>query len=261
MDSFRSDGLNIAYGVDGPEDAPPLVLLNSLGTNLHMWDAQAEMLSRTLRVIRCDNRGHGSSDTPEAPCTIENYGDDLLTLLNVLGIARAHICGLSLGGMIAQWCVIYHPERVLSATLANTAARIGSEALWDTRIEAVRSGGIAAIREATLSRFLSEGYRRDHPENTLQISEMLMATSQVGYIAACMALRSADLRALVPGITIPTLIISGELDESTPPAQARELHTAIAGSKLIIFPATAHLSNVEHPEEFSHHVLEFINHT
>ncbi len=258
MNVFLSDGLKLAYRVDGPEGAPPLVLINSLGTNLHMWDAQTALLSPTLRVIRFDNRGHGASDVPAEPCTIEQYGGDVLALLDTLGIARAHLCGLSLGGVIAQWCAIHHPERVISATFANTAARVGSEQSWDARIEAVQTGGIAAIHTAVMSRFLSESYRLSQPENTQQISTMLMTTSQAGYIAACMALRSADLRALVPGIHIPTLILAGELDESTPPFQAQELHAAIADSELVIFPATAHLSNVERPQDFSTCLLDFI---
>ncbi len=258
MHFFLSDGLKIAYCVDGPEDAPPLVLINSLGTNLHMWDAQADLLGHTLRVIRFDKRGHGASDASAGPCTIEQYGGDLLALLDTLGIERAHICGLSLGGMIAQWCAIHHPERVISATFANTAARIGNEQSWDARVEAVQIGGIAGVRAAVMGRFLSEGYRHSHPENTRKISAMLMAVKPTGYIAACLSLRTEDLRPLVSGIRVPTLILAGELDESTPPSQARELHAAIPGSKLIVFPATAHLSNVERPEEFSACVLEFV---
>jgi 3-oxoadipate enol-lactonase len=261
MDRFLSDGLRIASRVDGPEDAPPLVLLNSLGTNLHMWDAQVEQLRNTLRVIRLDTRGHGASDTPTEPGTIEHYGRDVLALLDTLDIGRAHICGLSLGGVIAQWLTIYYPERVLSATFANTAARIGDEATWDARIAAVQGGGLAAIREAVLARFLSAAYRQNHPWETQRIGEMLLNTSQFGYIAACTALRTADLRALVSGIQTPTLILAGELDESTPPSQARELHAAIANSQLFIFPATAHLSNIEHPIEFSKLVLAFITQT
>lgn len=257
MHTFLSDGLQIAYRSDGPENAPPVVFVNSLGTNLHMWDTQAIPLSRSMRVLRFDNRGHGSSAVPTEPYTIENLGKDLLTLLDTLGIAQAHICGLSLGGVIAQWCAAHHPERVLSVVLADTAARIGNDQMWDTRIETVRRGGIAAIHNATLARFLSEGYRRNHPESTQQISQMLMAIEPVGYIAACAALRAADLRPVVSSIRVPTLILVGELDESTPPAQARELHTAIAGSKLAIFPGAAHLANVEQPAEFNTYLLAF----
>ncbi len=258
MSIFHSDGLALAYHIDGAQDAPPLVFLNSLGTNLHMWDAQAAALKSDWRVIRYDNRGHGESQAPAGVCTIEHYGRDLLALLDTLQIARAHLCGLSLGGVIVQWVAIHHPERVRSITLANTAARIGSEATWDARVAAVQSGGLAAIREAVLSRFLSEGYRQSHPAVTRQIGEMLLKCDQQGYIAACLALRSADLRSQLPRIQAPALILGCELDQSTPPAQAQELHAALAGSQLHIFPATAHLSNIEHPQEFSERLRAFL---
>ncbi|HEY0753106.1 MAG TPA: 3-oxoadipate enol-lactonase [Ktedonobacteraceae bacterium] len=261
MPVFLAEGLKIAYRVDGPEDAPPLVLINSLGTNLHIWDTHTEALSSTLRVIRFDERGHGASEPPSGPCTIEQYGNDLLTLLDTLGIARAHLCGLSLGGVIAQWCAIQHPERVLSATFANTAARIGNEQIWDERVAAVQAGGLASILEAVIARFLSANYRLTHPAETQRISEIVMTTSPTGYIAACLALRSADLRPYVSSIHVPTLIIAGELDVSAPPAQAEELHAAIPGSKLIIFPGVAHQSNIERPAEFSAYVLEHLQGT
>ncbi|HEX7734137.1 MAG TPA: alpha/beta fold hydrolase, partial [Ktedonobacteraceae bacterium] len=215
MDFFDSEGLKIAYRVDGPEGAPALVLINSLGTDLHMWDAQVEPFSGELRVIRFDNRGHGASEAPEGACRIEQYGGDLLTLLDTLGIERAHLCGLSLGGVVAQWCAIHHPERVISATFANTAARIGSEPIWDARVEAVQNGGLASILAMVISRFLSEDYRENHPDETQRISEMILNTSPAGYIAACLSLRSEDLRPLVSRIHVPSLVIGSELDEST----------------------------------------------
>lgn len=251
MAIFHSDGLQLAYRIDGVEDAPPLVFLNSLGADLRMWDTQAAALKSDWRVIRYDNRGHGESQAPEGACTLEQYGRDLLALLDTLKIERAHLCGLSLGGMIVQWFAIHYPARTRSITLANTAARIGSEAIWDARVAAVQSGGLAAIREAALKRFLSEGYRQEHPAITQQIGEMLLHCDQQGYIAACLVLRSADLRPLLSRIQAPALILGSELDESTPPAQARELHAALPGSQLAIFPATAHLSNIEQPAAFS----------
>jgi pimeloyl-ACP methyl ester carboxylesterase len=147
---------------------------------------------------------------------------------------------------------------VSSITLANTAAHIGSEAIWDARVAAVQAGGMAAIREAVLSRFLSAGYRQSHPAVTQHIGEMLLNSDQQGYIAACLALRAADLRPQLFRIQASALILGGELDESTPPAQAQELHAALPGSQLYIFPATAHLSNVEHPEEFSQRLRAFL---
>lgn len=258
MSFFLSEGLKLAYRVDGPQGAPALVLINSLGTDLHMWNAQVELLKQDLRIIRFDNRGHGASEAPAEACSVAQYSGDLLALLDTLAIERAHLCGLSLGGVIAQWCAIHHPERVISATFANTAARIGDEPIWDARVEAVRSGGLPSILDMVISRFLSAGYRQAHPAETQHISEMILNTSPAGYIAACLSLRSEDLRPLVPGLRLPSLVIGGELDESTTPAMVSALHAAIPGSKLVIFPAVAHLSNIERPEAFSEHVLEHI---
>ncbi len=258
MNFFVANGVRIAYHINGPEDAPTVVLVNSLGTDLHMWDPLVAPLSQHFRVLRYDFRGHGASDVPPGPYTIEQFRLDLLALLDTLQIERAHICGLSLGGIIALSFVSQYPERVIRAVFANTAARIGTEEAWDARIDTVRKGGMAAIRDAVLARFLSTGFRQRHPEVAQKIGAMVEATNPVGYIGACAALRDADLRGTISTIHAPSLILGSELDESTPPSQAEELHAAIAGSKLVIFPQTAHLSSVEQPEAFSEHVLHFL---
>lgn len=258
MNFFTSSGIQLAYQVDGPADAPTLVLVNSISTNLHMWDAQVELLSSKLRIVRFDARGHGASAVPAGPYTIEQFGLDLLSLLDELRIERANICGLSLGGITALWFALAYPHRVAHTVFANTAARIGTTESWDARVEAVKTGGMSAIRDAALGRFLSAHFRQQHPETARQISDMIDATNPIGYIAACAALRDADLRARVHQIRTPSLIIAGALDESTPPSQSHELHASIPGSQLIVFDETAHLSNVERPDEFSEYVLSFL---
>lgn len=261
MNFIASNGVRLAYRVDGPDDAPTIVMVNSLGTNLRMWDLQVAHFSRTLRVVRYDCRGHGGSDVPAEPYTIEQLGLDLLALLDTLQIERAHVCGLSLGGMIALWFAARYPDRLARAVFANTAARIGTEEIWNARIEAVRTGGMGAVRDVVLARFLSEGFRQRHPEVVRQIGEMVEATNPVGYMGACAALRDADLREILAAIRAPSLIIAGTLDEATPPSQSRELHTAITGSELVVLREAAHLSNVEQPEEFSKAVLAFLVHS
>jgi len=258
MNYFTSSGTRLAYQIDGPADAPTLVMVNSVGTNLHMWDAQVARLSYALRIVRFDTRGHGASAVPDGPYTIEQLGLDLLALLDELQIDRANICGLSLGGITALEFTIAYPHRVARAVFANTAARIGTTESWNARIEAVKTGGMAAIRDTVLARFLSQNFRQQHPETTRQIGDMIETTNPVGYISACEALRDADLRARVHEIRTTSLIIAGALDESTPPSQAQELHNLISGSQLIIFDETAHLSNVERPDEFSEYVLSFL---
>jgi len=262
MNFFTSfDGMRLAYQIDGPDDAPPLVLVNSIGTNLHMWDAQVELLSSRLRIVRYDTRGHGASDVPVGPYTLDQLGLDLLALLDELRIEQANICGLSLGGITALWFALAYPHRIARAVFANTAARIGTTESWDTRIEAVQTGGMAAILDAALARFLSANFRQQHPETTRTIRTMIEATNPVGYIAACAALRNADLRARLHKIRTPSLILGGALDESTPPAQSHELHAGISGSQLTIFDDVAHLSNVERPNGFSERVMSFVMNT
>lgn len=258
MNFLTANGIRLAYQIDGPEDAPVLVLVNSLGTNLYMWEPQIAQFSRALRVVRYDVRGHGASEAPLGAYTIEQLGRDLLGLLDALQIERAHICGLSLGGMMALWLAANAPERVARAVLANTAARIGTAENWTTRIALVSAGGMSAVGEMVLARFLSERFRRQHPEVALQMRDVLEATTPQGYIGACAALRDADLHTTLPAIHVPSLIIVGEEDEATPPAQAQDLHSAIKRSELVVLHEAAHLSNVEQPEAFSRAVLAFL---
>ena len=259
MNFVTPDGIRLAYQVDGPENAPTLVMVNSIGSNLHMWDAQVERLSHALRIVRYDTRGHGASDVPADPYTLEQLGLDLLALLDTLHSEQANICGLSLGGITALEVAIAYPHRVARAVFANTAARIGTTESWNARIEAVQTGGMAAIRNTVVARFLSTNFRQQHPETTQRIGDMIEATNPTGYIGACAALRDADLRTRIHEIRTPSLILGGALDESTPPSQSHELHAIISESQLRIFDATAHLSNVERPDEFSEYVLSFLN--
>jgi 3-oxoadipate enol-lactonase len=253
------DGERLSYRLDGPENAPVLALVHALGTNLGVWAPQMDALSARFRVLRHDMRGHGRSALSPGPVTIERLGRDLLALFDRLDIMRAHVCGLSLGGMVTLWLAAQHPERVDRAVLADTAARIGSVDSWEERIAQVRSGGMASIREAAVARFLGESYRLGHPDVARALGEMLEATSPAGYIAACAALRDADLRPSIDEIRTPSLIIVGALDPSTPPAQSRELHEAIRGSELEIIDAAAHLSNVEQAAVFTDHLLRFLD--
>ncbi len=259
MNFVTTDGIRLAYQVDGSENAPTLVFVNSIGSNLSMWDAQVEHLSHALRIVRYDTRGHGASDAPPGSYTLEQLGLDLLALLDELQIEQANICGLSLGGITALWLAIAYPHRIARAVFANTAARIGTTESWDARIEAVRTGGMTAIRDTVLARFLSANFRQQHPETAQEIGNMIESTNPVGYIGACAALRDADLRAKISAIHTPSLIIGSALDESTPLAQSHELHASISYSLIKIFNDVAHLSNVERPDEFSDYVLSFLN--
>jgi 3-oxoadipate enol-lactonase len=252
------DGTRIAYRVDGRADGPPLLLINSLGTDLRMWDAQVGPLGQDLRVIRFDCRGHGRSSPSGEPVTLERLGRDALALLDHLRVERAHVCGLSLGGVIALWLAAHHGERVDRAVFANTAARIGTAEGWGARIEALRAGGMAAMRDTVVARFLGPAFRARHPATARLIGDMLEHTDPATYIGACEALRDTDLGSVVASIRAPSLIVAGALDEATPVRQAEELHAAIADSQLAVLAGASHLSNVECAEEFTARVRRFL---
>jgi 3-oxoadipate enol-lactonase len=254
------DGVHLAYRVDGAgADAPAVVLLHSLGTHMGMWAPQVGPLARRFRVVRYDCRGHGASDVAAGPLTVERLGRDVIALLDHLEIERAHLCGISLGGLTALWLAVHRPERVDRVVLANTGARIGSAESWDARIAAVERGGMAAVRDAVLARWVGEAFRASHPDVARVLGEMLDLTPPAGYVAACRALRDADLRADARTVRTPTLVVAGERDESTPPALGEELHAAIPGSALVVLPDAAHLSNVERPDEFTAIVARFLS--
>lgn len=252
------DGLALHYRLDGAPDGPALLFSNSLGTDLSMWDAQVDVLSETFQIVRYDIRGHGGSGVPAGPATLERLGRDLLALLDQLQLARAHLCGLSLGGLTAQWLAVHHPERVNKLVLSNTAARIGSVASWEARIASVEAGGMAAIADAVLARFFSPSFRVAQPETVDRYKASLLATDPTGYTACCAALRDADLRPLVGGIAAPTLVVGGALDEATTPAQAAELHRAIRAGELAVLEGASHLANVERPDSFTGLLRRFL---
>ena len=248
----------IAYRVDGQADGPAIVFSNSLGTDHRLWDRQMPAVAERFRVVRYEACGHGVSDLPRGPVTIERLALGLIALLDHLGIDRAVVCGCSLGGVIALWLAVNRPERLTGAVLANTGAKIGTNESWDARIAAVRAGGTGAVRDQVLRRFLTPEFRARDPETTAVIGTMIGATNPDGYIAACEALRATDLRAEASGVRVPVLIVGGERDQSTPPELSRELHASIGGSELVMIADAAHLSNVEQPALFNAALVRFL---
>jgi len=248
----------MAYRVDGPNDSPAIVFINSLGTDHRLWDAQVRTLIPTYRVVRFDFCGHGASEPPRGPVSIASLGTDVIALLDHLGIERAHVCGCSLGGMMALWLAAERPGRVASAVLANTGARIGTVDSWNARIETVRREGMEGVADSVLKRFLSAAFREREPRTAAKIGAMIRATDPRGYIAACMALRDADLDEIVGHVGVPTLVVAGALDAATPPSLGQQLHAGIDGSRLAIIPDAAHLTNVEQPEAFNAALANFL---
>ena len=243
------DGVGIAWQVHGPDHAPPLVLVHSLGLDSQMWKPQVEALSNDYRIVVMDLRGHGRSGAPSGPYSIERLALDVLAVADAAELERLH--RVSIGGQVAQWLALECPQRLSALVLANTAARIGTAESWAERIAAVASGGLEPLAPTVLDRWFSAGIEDRAPRHYAYARERFLTTSPVGYVGCCAALADSDLHQRVGDIGAPTLIIVGSEDVPTPPAQARELHEAIGGSELRIIEGAAHISSLDAAETFT----------
>lgn len=258
MTMVSSEDAQLRYEHVVRPGAPALLLINSLGTSLEMWDDQIEKLHEHFEVVRYDVRGHGrSSAGSRRELTIEQLARDALAVLDACGIVRAHLCGLSLGGMTAMYIARHWPDRVLKAALCNTSPHMPPASAWNDRIEQVRQAGTASMTEGVLSRWFTPEFRAAAPERVERVRQMLLATSPEGYMACCAAIRDMDLREAIKGITATTLVIGGTRDPSTPPPHAELIAQSIAGAKLKMLES-AHLSNIEQADEFTRTLLEFL---
>jgi 3-oxoadipate enol-lactonase len=242
--------------VDGPENAPVLVLGNAQATSTAMWEPQLAALTERFRLVRYDHRGHGGSPVPDGPYTLADLGTDLLALLDKLGLERVHLGGLSLGGMVAMWVAAHEPSRVDRLALLCTSARFGPPELWERRIETVRAHGIESIAETLLARWFTPEF--DKPDIIGWARSMLTATPAAGYMGCCAAIQAMDLRPVLGAITAPTLVIAGAADPATPPEHARVIAAGIPGARLEIVPDAAHLANVERPEAVTALLLDHL---
>ena len=251
---FRN--LRMHYELDGLEDGQALVLSHSIGTTTEMWKHVAPDFAKQFRLLNCDTRGHGGSSVPDGPYSIEELGSDVLALLDSHGIERCIFCGLSLGGMIGIWLGIHAPERLEKLILANTAARIGTNESWNARIRTVQQGGMVSIADAVMERWFTRAFRKASSAAVAPVRQMLLDTSPKGYVACCAAIRDADFTANLNAIQTPTLVIAGDSDPATTPADGRLLAQNIPGARYLELE-TAHLSPIENPAGFSAAVLEF----
>jgi 3-oxoadipate enol-lactonase len=257
MPTIDIEGAKLNCRVDGPPEAPAVVLSNSLGTDLSMWDAQMPALSARFHVLRYDTRGHGASAVTPGPYTIGELGRDVLMLLDAVKIRRAHFCGLSMGGMIGMWLGVHAPDRIGRIVLANTAPKIGTPEMWNQRIDTVREGGMESIADILLERWFTAGFRARAPEPVARLRAMLTATPAEGYMACCAAVRDMDQREAIAAIRHPTLVIAGTHDPVTPPAEGRAAAERIRGAKYLELDA-AHLSNIEAAERFTTELIGFL---
>jgi len=257
MPMIDADGCLLNVSVEGRDGGPTLMLSNSLGTTLQLWEPQMAALTKFFRVIRYDRRGHGKSGTPPGPYSIADFGKDALAILDDLNIARTHWCGLSIGGAVGQWLAANAPERIDRLVLANTICHVADPAPWHARIKAVTEKGLDVIADETMVRWFTEEFREREPQTVSRIRAMLASTPAAGYAACCAALADLDLREALPRIKAQTLVIAGRYDMSAPLQMAATIRAGIPGASLTILEA-AHISNVEAPYGFNEALTGFL---
>jgi 3-oxoadipate enol-lactonase len=252
-----SGGATICYEMDGDPAAPVLLLINSIGSTREMWARQMAAFTSAYRVIRYDARGHGRSSVPHGAYTLDQLGGDALALLDAAGARTAHVCGLSLGGITAQWLALNAADRVGRLVLANTAARVGTVESWTERIELVHQKGMSAVADVAMPRWFSPAFHARDRETVHAFRAMVQNCPADGYLGCCAALRDADLRDQIGRITAPTLLVASSADTATPPDGLEFIRERVAGAQLVTFDS-AHLSNVECADEFTAAVLDFL---
>jgi 3-oxoadipate enol-lactonase/4-carboxymuconolactone decarboxylase len=258
MPFLTSSTHRIYYRDQGSTDRPVIVLSHSLGCDHGMWDAQAADLSPHFRIVRYDTRGHGATSTSPGDYTIAQLGQDVLTLVDALGIERFAFCGLSLGGMIGQWLGANAPTRLTQLVLANTTARLTDPSTMEARRKAVLDGGMPAIADMVMGRFFSAPVLASNTPIVQSTRRTLLATDPAGYAGCCAAIRDMDQRPLLRSIATPTLVISGDHDVAMPwDDHGAQLASVIPGAKAVRLPA-AHLSNLERPRSFVSALFEFL---
>lgn len=251
------DGCRIACEFRPRPEASVLVCSPSLGTTMHLFDAQVAALGDRFGILRYDPRGHGGSDVPAGSYSLDRLGRDVVQLLDAFAIAQAHFIGVSLGGMTGQWLGYRAPERLHSLTLANTSAYMGPPSGWAERIAVVLDKGMEPMVEPVIERWFTPHFRKQSPADVARISTMLQATDPLGYAGCCAAIRDMDMRAILELVRCPTLVIGGSHDPATPPEHAELLGRAIPAATLANLDA-AHLSNIEQATAFNALLTEFL---
>lgn len=244
-------GLVVSYRTEGEEDAPRLVVLNSLGTDYRIWDGLVRALGDRYRILRYDERGQGLSDSPPGPYSIADHSGDLLALLDAVGWGPTLLCGLSIGGMIAMDASARRPGAVRGLVLADTADVIGPRSFWDARMRQVREGGLERIAQPVMERWFGASFRRSRPAEARGWANLLAGASPDGYLGSCSALREADLSSSLPLIRAPALCVCGSEDLSTPPSSVKSLASRLPDAEYVEIEGAGHLSPVERPLEFA----------
>ncbi len=252
------NGTTIRYRLSGDPSGPVVIFANSLGTDLTVWDDVATRLPDRFSLLGFDKRGHGLSALPAGSVTIQDYASDLLGLADHLGLTTFVVCGVSVGGMIAQATAAAAPGRVRGLVLCNTGAKIGPPEIWSDRIAAVEKGGLEPLADAVMERWFTPAFRENNPEKLAGYRAMLSRTPALGYAATCAAIRDADLTAATSALSVPTVCIAGEGDLATPPALVRSLADLIDGAAYHELPECGHIPSVEQPEICADIITRFL---
>jgi len=260
MPVIDANGVPIHVQVEGPERAPILILSNSLGTTLHMWDKQVGPFMEHFRVVRFDRRGHGKSGLPKGPYSMDLLGRDVLAIMDGLNIAKANWCGLSMGGMEGMWLGANAPQRFERLVLSNTSSYFPDKKGWNDRLGLVRDKGVPAFAAPNMERWFTRGFRERDPAAIATMQAMFAATPLDGYLACGEAVRDMDHRELLPRITRPTLVVIGRHDPATTPEAGEYIYKNIPGAQRAMLDA-AHISNIEQPQQFNDAVLKFLTMT
>jgi 3-oxoadipate enol-lactonase len=248
----------IRYEFLAADNRPVLILSNSLGTNLSMWDPQAAPFASRFRLLRYDMRGHGQSSVPPPPYTIADLASDLLSLVDFLGIERFHFCGLSIGGQIGIGIALKSPERLDKLVLSSTAAKIGTLESWNSRIATVLHQGMKEIATATPLRWFTPAFQSASPQLVAATVSMVETTDPQGYVGGCCAVRDFEAHSELGKVRNPTLVLSGAQDPATPPGDGRFLAERIPGARFAELRG-AHMVNIEDSERFTGEVLRFLD--
>ncbi|MFZ0386238.1 MAG: 3-oxoadipate enol-lactonase [Solirubrobacteraceae bacterium] len=254
-----TDAVKLHHALDGLVDGPPLLLGGSLGTSLEMWEPQRAALEPIAQIVRFDHRGHGRSPVPAGPYRIDDLGRDVLRLMDDLQLERANYCGLSIGGMVGQWLAINAPERLLRLILICTAAFLPPADPWLERAAAVRAAGTTdVIADPVIARWFTESFATAHPDIVARYRAMLVATDPGGYAACCEAIAAMDLRAGLPSVTVPTLVLAGAQDPAISPSHGRLIADAVPGSRYELLDPAAHLATVERADAVNELIIGFL---
>ncbi|MEA2322731.1 MAG: 3-oxoadipate enol-lactonase [Solirubrobacteraceae bacterium] len=240
--------VEVPHRIDGREDAPVLLLSNSLGSTMEMWDPQVQRLSDDFRIVRYDTRGHGAAPVPPGPYGLDDLGGDVLALMDRLGLDRVHFAGLSLGGMLGMWMGLNAPERLDRLALLCTSAMLSQDHDWAARAALVRAEGTEAVADAVVERWFTPAFREANPEVNARMRAMIAATPSEGYAGCCGAIERMDFLAELRNVRAPTLVIAGADDPATPPRHAEKMAELIPGARLEVVEQAAHLANFEQPE-------------